>query len=75
METQNRAILKHLKKHRTITPMQALRLYGVFRLGARIYDLKDSGHKIITEIIEVTSSRGKKRVAEYRLLKLAKGAV
>lgn len=71
--TQNRMILDHLRKEKTITPLEALRLYGVFRLSARIFDLKDAGHVIATNIIKVGNEG--KRVAEYRLLKAAKGAV
>lgn len=69
---QNRMILNHLRKEKTITPLEALRLYGVFRLSARIYDLKDAGHVIATNIIKVGNG---KRVGQYRLLKAAKGAV
>lgn len=70
---QNDAVLKHLKK-RPITPIQALRLYGIFRLGARILELRQAGHTISTEIINVTSTRGKKRVARYTLAKPNKTA-
>ncbi len=70
--TQNRMILDHLRKEKTITPLEALRLYGVFRLSARIFDLKDAGHVILTEMIKVGNG---KRVGQYRLLKSAKGAV
>lgn len=72
---QNQAVLKHLKKNKTITPMEALNLYGVFRLSGRILELRQAGHRIKTEIIEVSSKRGKKRVALYELKKLAKGVV
>lgn len=34
--------------HGSITPMEALRLFGCYRLGARIYDLRKSGMKIRT---------------------------
>lgn len=66
---QNQAILKHLKKHRKITPLEALRLYGVFRLSGRVLELRQAGNRIKTTIIEVSSERGKKRVAEYSLVK------
>lgn len=73
--TQNLQVIDHLTRHQTITPLEALSLYGIFRLGARIWDLRGSGHDITTEIIEVKSRRGgKKRVASYRLVKLAKVA-
>lgn len=41
--TQNQRILAHLFANGAITPMDALRQYGVMRLGARIFDLKKNG--------------------------------
>ncbi|MDR2457834.1 MAG: helix-turn-helix domain-containing protein [Clostridiales Family XIII bacterium] len=41
-------ILMHIKKHGSITPLQALNLYGCYRLGARVYDLRRKGVKIRT---------------------------
>ncbi|OTP93786.1 helix-turn-helix domain-containing protein [Gilliamella apicola] len=38
--SQCERILIHLQSGKTINPLQALKLYGCFRLGARIYDLK-----------------------------------
>lgn len=64
-------ILEHLEVLETITPMEALREYGCFRLGARIHDLKAKGHVITTEIIEVKDG---KRVARYRLATMPKAA-
>ena len=37
---QNEAILRHLRSGRTLTPLNALRLWGVFRLAARIHNLR-----------------------------------
>jgi len=48
--SQSNQILSHLKKS-SITPIEALTLYGCFRLAARIYDLKESGHDIQAEIV------------------------
>lgn len=62
--TQSQAILEHLQSGRTITPIEALNLYGVFRLGARIFDLKDAGHNIVNE----WDGDGEKRWAKYRLI-------
>ena len=45
-ESQNRIILAHLIKHKSITSMDAFELYGVTRLSARIYNLREQGHKI-----------------------------
>lgn len=47
-----------------ITPMDALRLCGCFRLSARIADLKKRGYAIMTEKVKVD---GGKKVMSYRL--------
>lgn len=56
-------IRQHLESGKSITPLEALRLYGCFRLGARIYDLRAEGMTIETNLIEEDG----KRFAEYRL--------
>lgn len=61
--SQNNAILRFMKSGRGITPMGALALCGCFRLSARIYDLREIGHKIKTEMVEING----KRVARYYL--------
>lgn len=62
-DTQEQEILRYMQVGCSITPMDALRLFGCFRLGARIYDLKQKGHKIEKR----TVLRGGKRFAQYRL--------
>ncbi|WP_294966512.1 helix-turn-helix domain-containing protein [uncultured Gilliamella sp.] len=44
-------ILIHLQSGKTINPLQALNLYGCFRLGARIYDLKKAGFDIDSRLV------------------------
>jgi hypothetical protein len=61
MQTQEKQILRDLKRGARITPLMALKLYGSFRLGARIWSLKQKGHKIRTKMVKV----GGKSVAEY----------
>lgn len=56
-------ILAYLKSGKRITPLESLELFGCFRLGARIYDLKRAGEPIVSEMITLPN---KKRVAEYR---------
>lgn len=46
MQTQNDMILRHLRAFGSISPREALELYGCMRLGARIYDLKRQGFDI-----------------------------
>ena len=62
--TQNNQILNHLHAGNSITPLDALKLFGCFRLGARIYDLKQQGHSIESKPLRV----GNKRVAIYSML-------
>jgi hypothetical protein len=62
---QTDAILLHLQSGRTITPIDALSKYGCFRLGARIFDLKEAGHPIEKEM--VTDPETEKRFARYWL--------
>jgi hypothetical protein len=45
-DPQNDLILEYLKSGNSITPIEALNLFGCFRLSARIYDLKKEGHDI-----------------------------
>lgn len=57
METQCNAILSDLLSGKTITPMEALRDHGCFRLGARIYDLRERGYQIDREMVEDDGKR------------------
>lgn len=68
--TQSDMILAHLRDKGSITPLQALRLYGSLRAGARIYDLRRKGHQIVTAFVPVGRD-GRKHVAEYRLVRPA----
>jgi len=61
MKSQTDMILNYLKDGNRITPIDALNKFGCFRLGARIHDLKQSGHLIESNII----SNGHKKFAQY----------
>lgn len=63
MKSQNKQILEYLKNGNSITPIEALNLFGSFRLGARIKNLRDDGHNIITELVK----DGNKKYAKYSL--------
>jgi len=60
---QSQLILNHLKSGRSITPIEALNLYGCFRLGARIFDLKTRGYFIRRELVHDNG----KQYASYSL--------
>lgn len=47
--TQEKAILNHLLTKGSITQAQAVRLYGCYRLSARILTFRKMGYKIDTE--------------------------
>jgi hypothetical protein len=63
-KTQNEAILEHLKRGLTITPLESLKLYKCFRLAARISELRCQGHKIKSKLI----TKNRKKYAEYQLV-------
>ena len=44
--SQEKIVLWHMTKHKTITSMTAFELYGITRLSAKIYNLREEGHKI-----------------------------
>lgn len=68
MKSQNDIVLEHLRKHGTITSLEAVNRYGITRLAARISDLRHRGIEIYSRDIEVyTSDKRKTRVSEYRL--------
>lgn len=61
--TQTETILAHLQSGGSITPIDALREFGCFRLAARIKELRDSGHDVQT----AWDTDGEKRWARYSL--------
>ena len=46
--SQKHEILSYLRGHDTITPLEALGVLGVYRLAARIGELRDEGYDIKT---------------------------
>jgi hypothetical protein len=52
-ESQNEKVKEHLVSGKSITPLEALRLFGCLRLGARIWDLRRKhGLPVVTEIVK-----------------------
>jgi hypothetical protein len=67
-KTQTAAILAHLKSGKTITPMDALNLYGTMRLGARIFDIRAMGYNVTMTLQTVKNRFGQKvSFAQYKL--------
>lgn len=66
--TQAQLILEYMDEFGSITPLEAMRDIGCYRLSARIADLKKKGYIIKTESVSVPNRRGKhSNVARYSL--------
>jgi len=61
--TQTQAIQKHLEDGNSITALEALNLFGCFRLAARISDIKSLGLKIVTNTVKANG----KSFASYQV--------
>ena len=61
--TQCEQVLRHLKDEGSITQREAARRYEIYRLAARIYDLRRQGHQIEKEM--ETSENGKSYARYY----------
>ncbi len=72
--TQAKLILEYLDEFGSITPLEAIRDIGCYRLSARISDIKKMGIPIETDIVNVKNRRGKySRIARYSLAVSADG--
>lgn len=63
--TQTDRIRKHLQVHGPITPMEALMVYKITRLAARIHELRAEGLNIVAKPKKDALGA---RYTEYRLL-------
>ena len=59
--SQESLILNYLRAGNSISPMEALRLFGCFRLGARIWELKRQGFDIHSEMVATDTRKHIKR--------------
>lgn len=64
-ESQTKQVREWLETGRSLTALDALQLFGCLRLSARIFDLREAGVHVRTDIVEIDG----KRVAKYRLTK------
>ena len=62
--SQKAAILKHLQRGRILTPVEALELFGTFRLSERCRELEREGATIQRGWV---LTQGGARVRSYRL--------
>ena len=56
--TGKEKILDYLKLNKSITQLEALKLFWDWRLSAKIYELKKDGYNIISEQIKVKRADG-----------------
>ncbi len=57
-DAQKSQILQHLKRHGTITSMEAITLFGCTRLSGRIFDLRHEGYLIRSDKTEGKARNG-----------------
>lgn len=66
--TQCTRLLQELRR-RPMTKVQAYKAIGAWNIGARILELRQAGHDIRTDMIEVPSRDGWSKVARYTLVR------
>ena len=72
METQNKRLIEYLRKHDSIDPLEAWQKLGIYRLSARVHDLRNDANQIVTHTKELKNSFGEVvKVASYSLKKYA----
>ena len=65
--TQRRIVLEHLEKFGSITTLEARNELFIMGIAARIFELKERGYNIITEMVPVYFGC-KRKIARYVLL-------
>lgn len=60
VEQQNKMVLDWLEEYGTITAQEAVEVLDIYRLSARIYDLRAKGHKIRTTSVSRTRADGRR---------------
>jgi hypothetical protein len=61
-QSQNKMILAFMQNGRSITALEALELFGCFRLASRINDIQNQGIDVKSEFITLEN---KKKVKRY----------
>ena len=56
--TQNVKIIDYMRKHGSITALEAMEELGVMRLASRINDIKKAGYSIKRVVVEGTNRDG-----------------
>ena len=63
--SQKSRILEHMRTGNSITPVEALNLYGSLRLGARIAEIRSDGYTIHMKLVK--DEKTGKRYAQYSM--------
>jgi hypothetical protein len=65
---QTEKILQHLQQYGSITPLDAMREYGIMRLASRICDIKRAGYSVKKETETAKNRNGEPvRYARYSI--------
>lgn len=62
-DSQNKIVLKHLQTKGSLTRVMATKIYSIYQLSSRIYDLKQQGYDIKKTLVTI----GKSHYAVYSL--------
>lgn len=66
--TQTEQVLMYMQKHGSISAAEAIENFGCYRLGARIYDLRHRGYRIMRVMEHGQNRYGDKTAyARYRM--------
>ena len=63
-KSQEQQVLRHLLAGESLTALEALQRFGVFRLAARVFRLRQKGFPVLTHMAEMA---GGKRAAVYAM--------
>ena len=63
-KSQEQQVLRRLLAGESLTALEALQRFGVFRLAARVFRLRQKGFPVLTHMAEMA---GGKRVAVYAM--------
>lgn len=68
-KTQAAEVLAHLQSGKTITSIEAINLFGATRLSAIIFDLRQAGQNITTNMVTGKNRYGNStQYAQYKLI-------
>ena len=63
---RKKLILDYIREFGSITPLEAIRDLGCYRLSARVHDLRKAGFNIVTTMIDVKNRYGGvSQIAKY----------